>query len=134
MPCSHAFGRAVRRVCQALLAETEDAWVLGDQTRTVVDDDLVFRLAHLELAADEPPGHRENVTIDMDEALDVDDTVVKQVDLGHPGRPWHQMGLFLREEFKRTGLQGAAQLAVDALAPCARLEVEVREVSEGSTR
>ena len=133
MPCSHAFRWAVRRVCQALLAETEDARVLGDQTRPVVDGDLVFRLAHLELATDESPGHREDVAIDVDEAFDVHHAVMQQVDVGHPRRARHQMGLLFREEFERTGLQRASLFAVDALAPRTRLEIEVREVGEGST-
>jgi hypothetical protein len=91
---------------------------------------LVLALAHLHLAADELVGHRVDIAVDVDVALEVDHPVVEHVDLGHPERQRPERGLLLGEELPGARVELPAESGVHPAAPGDGLPVGMSEVVE----
>src|SRR6202789_1607730 len=99
-----------------------------DAARAVVDLDPVLGLARLDTAADQSPGRRVAVGVDVDVSLAVDDPLVEPVALGHVARQRRKARPLDREELARAGVQVALGRGVDLVAPSPRLAVDVGPV------
>jgi hypothetical protein len=79
--------------------EVEKLWMRGELPRPKVDEHAVFGLADLDPPSHELVGNGVAVSVNADEALDIDDAMVKAVELGEPFGPGGEGRLFRGEEF-----------------------------------
>ncbi len=70
------------------------------------------------------------MTIDVDEALEVDDALMKQVDFRAPQRQAAHRGALENEQLVGAGREASTELRIDLVAPLARLAIGVGEVHE----
>src|ERR1700739_824814 len=90
-----------------------------------IELDLDFAAGFADLDAAAGPGVRDRVAVGMqgDITFDVDDALMKAVDLWNPGRQWLQAGLFQGKEFARNGVEVFLVSGVDAVTPLTGLPV-----------
>ncbi len=122
--------RTMFRQRPPLLRRGNNLLVRGDLARADEHVDRVLGLTYLDGLADELVGHRVDVAVDVDVALEIDNPLVEQIDLGPPRRQPTHGGPLDGVELVGAGRQAPSELRVDLVAPRTRLPVGVGEVGE----